>query len=160
MKHFKRAFICLCLCTLLTALFGCSNSNSADEFDGYYQVGETFTVSHSDKVEYEFTILEFTDEYFTVQASKKALTVDADVYIYSKNFDRVVSNDVAYNETWLPTVFPIGVFEVPLKDEDMVLQIYFMEEDTGNYQGYVKATIDSAGSSPNNPWYAIKFIVG
>lgn len=163
MKHFKRTFICLCLCTLLISLLGCSNSNSADKFDGYYQVGETFTVSHSDKVEYEFTILEFTDEFFTVQVTKKALTEDADIYIYSAyatNFDRVISNNVVYDETWLPTVFPIGVFEVPLKDEDMVLQIYFMEEDTGNYQGYVKATIDSAGSSPYNPWYAIKFIVG
>ena len=83
MKQFKCTFICLCLLSLLIALAGCSNSNSADEFDGYYQVGETFTVSHSDKVEYEFTILEFTDEFFTVQVSKKALTEDADIYIYS-----------------------------------------------------------------------------
>ncbi len=162
MKHLGRTIMFLCLLTLLIALPGCSNSSSADKFDGYYQVGETFTASYSDKVEYQFSILEFTDEYLTVQVSKKTLAVDADVYIYSAystNFDRVVSDDVVYNETWLPTLFPIGVFEVPLKDEDMLLQIYFLEEDIGSYQGYVKATIDSAGSSTYNPWYAIQFIV-
>lgn len=153
----KRIIALLLLAVLL--LSGCSNSNHADDFAGYYQAGETFSVSHSDKVEYDFSIIEFTDSYFTVQISKKSLAEDADVYIYSKNFNKAVSGDITYDEVWLPTVFPIGVFEVPLKDEDMTIQIYFLEENIGSYQGYVKATIDSAGSSSYDPRYAIKFIV-
>ena len=153
----KRCIAILLLTVLL--LSGCSNSNNADEFDGYYQVGETFTVSHSDKVEFDFSVIEFTDSYFTVQISKKSLAEDTDVYIYSKNFNKAVSGDITYDEAWLPTVFPIGVFEVPLKDEDMTVQIYFLEENIGSYQGYVKATIDSAGSSSYDPRYAIKFVV-
>lgn len=148
--------LCLCLLTSLLLLGGCTKE---PDLTGYHAVGETFTLSHSDKFEYNVTLLEINDAYFTVQLEKVHLIDDAKIYIYSSNIDKLISNGVEYStEEHLPIPLLMGVYSVPLATEDMVLQIYH-RNDIFKYSGngYIKAEVDTAGSSEYYPKFGIRF---
>lgn len=161
--NFKR-IICICLCLIIPVFFlsNCSTKSDEPDLTGFYKIGENFSLTSTDEFEYNITILDITEDYFTLDIQKAMLINDARVYIYSSGYTKIELNGVEYTkEELLPISFPIGVYAVPLNSENGVLKVYFAEDYNYKGNGYIKATVDTAFSSSGSSQkrFGISFIV-
>lgn len=155
MKMKRTLCIFLCLFVLLITLTNCAEK---PDLTGFYKAGENFSLAYSNNFECDVSVLEVTNEYFIVEIHKVTLIEEAEVYVYSKGYSKIVCNGESHTEEeWLPTVFPVGVYAIPFDTDSIVLQVYFSQEYDYRGNGYIKASVDTAYSSSQDIRFGIKF---
>lgn len=156
MKSTKLFCIILCLFLPLITLTNCSKKL---DLTGFHKAGESFSLAYLNEFECNITVLDVTTEYFSVEIQNITLLENAEVYIYSKGFSKIECNgDIHTEEEWLPTIFPVGVYSLPLESDTIVLQVYFTQDYNYQGNGYLKASVDTAYSSSQDCRYGIEFV--